>query len=203
MSSGVVLGLVALGLFVGWLVVDVVVWFMGKETFSQWVIKKAKEDQINAILIGAIIALSSAFLTVHFEIPEGVSDGAITLSGSSCKSWECKSCSCIDNPTPPPFDCEGPLSFTGGTLWKPKGDHTGKLVVLLAEQHDYDRCEVKRRDGSWEGLQYTGRSNGNRQTWRGNFPGGPAYAGRKLEGGVRCDSSCFFPIPGAPKRRWE
>lgn len=119
---------------------------------------------------------------------------------------QCSQCVCEDpnpEPTPLPGQCESPLSFSGGTLWKPKGDHSGKLVVLLAEQHDYERCEVKRKNGSWEELQYTGRSNGNRQTWRGDAPGGPAYAGKRDGGGVRCDDSCFFPLPGPPKKRWE
>lgn len=119
---------------------------------------------------------------------------------------QCSQCVCEDPepvPTPAPGQCESPLAFTGGTLWKPQGDHSGKLVVLLAEQHDYDSCKVKRKDGSWEELTYTGRSNGNRQTWRGDAPGGPTYAGKNAGGGVDCDNGCFFPLPGRPRDRHE
>lgn len=125
------------------------------------------------------------------------------ILGLICQCAECVCEQPTVTPTPPQVACESPLSFSGGTLWKPQGDHSGKLVILLAEQHDYSECKVKKRNGGWEDLEFTGRSNGNRQTWRGSQPGGPYYAGKLKDGGVLCDDGCFFPIPGSPKRRWE
>lgn len=126
------------------------------------------------------------------------------LTGLIC---ECSQCVCEPPSEEPDTSlCAEPLSFTAGTLWKPFSDSDGRLVILLAPQHDYERCEVKRKNGTYEELEFRGRSNGDRQTWRGDFPGGPAYAGKKDGGGVRCfveESVCEFPIPGAPKRRWE
>ena len=106
--------------------------------------------------------------------------------------------------------CEGPQKYSNGNLWKPKGDHSGSLVVLLRTKYPiFDTCQVKLRDGSWESLEYTGLSNGDRQTYRGREPGGKYYAGKQKLGGVRCFvcpdliclSRCEFPIPGAPKER--
>lgn len=120
---------------------------------------------------------------------------------------ECTSC---EEPAPPVGCIE---EFGGGNVWKPEGDETGsiyggKLVVILKESYpDFDYCEVKRRNESWERMTYTGRANGNRQHYRGASPGGPAYAGKNKDGGVRCfkpgGQLCFWPIPGAPKNRWD
>lgn len=105
-------------------------------------------------------------------------------------------------PVVPPAECESPLAFTGGTLWKPESDSTGRLVVLLAPQHDYSKCSVVRKDGAFEPLRFTGRSNGDRQTWRADKPG-KSYAGKAKNGGVVCDETCFFPIPGPPGKRHD
>jgi hypothetical protein len=113
-----------------------------------------------------------------------------------------------EDPIPPPDDIPAhELVFKNGNLWKPQGDHTGKLVVLLrADWPQPAYVDVRARDGAWERMMFTGRSNGDRHTYRGNFPGGPHYAGKNRQGGVRMllnDRQYMIPIPGRPKNRHE
>ena len=121
----------------------------------------------------------------------------------------CSDCVCEDPGTTLPYhpSCQGPQSFSGGNLWKPRGENNPNLVVLLrASYPEFDLCEVRLRDGSWEAMEYTGRSNGDRLTYRGRQPGGDYYAGKKRMGGVRCfigQEFCEYPIPGPPKDRHE
>jgi micrococcal nuclease len=113
-----------------------------------------------------------------------------------------------DNPTLPP---ESQWRFKACNLWKPEGDHSGKLVVLIRGDWDEpEYAEAKRRDGSWERLEYTGESNecsGNlRYTYRGKDPGGPAYAGVQKDGGVRLKYGpdfAFIPLHKKPSERNE
>lgn len=128
----------------------------------------------------------------------------IILLGLMCI---CKECDCEP---PPNFhqSCPGPQKWSGGNLWKPQGESDGRLVVLLRTNYPvFESCEVRRKDGGYEELVYTGLSNGDRQTYRGAFSGGSGeYAGKKKDGGVRCwieEFVCTFPIPGPPKQRWE
>lgn len=122
----------------------------------------------------------------------------------------CGDCVCDDPPgTTLPYhpSCQGPQSYSGGNLWKPRGDHSNNLVVLLKTAYPiFDFCEVRRKDGTWEVMGYTGLSNGDRQTYRGPRPGGDYYAGKMKNGGVRCfigEEFCEFPIPGPPKERHD
>jgi len=65
---------------------------------------------------------------------------------------------------------DGPGNF----LWKPEGDHTSALVVLLPVRFEvpFSALTVKRKSGDSEKLRFTGFSNGDRQTWRGELKGG-------------------------------
>ena len=97
-------------------------------------------------------------------------------------------------------------SWSDGNLWKPEGDHSGKLVVLFREQYvdEFEVVRVKTKDGSWENLQYTGKSNGDRQTWRGSEPG-RSYAGKAKLGGVmarRGKHTVWIPLEGPPGKRY-
>lgn len=120
---------------------------------------------------------------------------------------QCSCSECVCEPPPDTSLCASPLAFKDGTVWKPNSDSDNKLVVIMAPQHKYDFCEAKLRDGAgWDALNPTGPANGDRDNWRGSFPGGSDYAGKKQGGGVRCfigPSECFFPIPGAPGKRHE
>ena len=79
-----------------------------------------------------------------------------------------------DNPI-----CDGRQPFADGTLWKPKGEHTGNLTVLIQPQFDekFDSCRarLKRKNlgrrKRFERLKHTGLCCGDRQVWRGRRPG--------------------------------
>lgn len=123
---------------------------------------------------------------------------------------ECTRCENQDDLPPPNFhpSCPEPQSWSGGNLWKPRGENSGKLVVLLRTSYPlFDTCSVKLKNGNREDMEYTGLSNGDRQTFRGRFSGGSGeYAGKKKNGGVRCwigEQICEFPIPGPPKERHD
>ena len=82
-------------------------------------------------------------------------------------------------PTEPPVanpmctDIMG-IDGPGNFLWKPEGDHTNALVVLLPERFEspFASMVVKRKSGESENLRFTGFSNGDRQKWRGQLKGG-------------------------------
>lgn len=111
------------------------------------------------------------------ELPEEIQEGSNSSGQPTPFSTPLEIA--IDNP-----DCtqimgtDGP----GGFLWKPRGDHSNALVILLrdAYRQEFEDCVVRRSDGTVESMQFTGFSNGNRQTWRGSRPGG-AY-----DGWLRC-----------------
>jgi len=91
------------------------------------------------------------------------------------------------NPTPP-VDTLPPQSqwkWGDGNLWKPVSDSDGNAAVLIRRNWPRPlRVDVKRADGKWETMRYTGESNPDRWTYRASQPGGPAYAGFKKDGGV-------------------
>lgn len=106
----------------------------------------------------------------------------------------------------PPPDGEIVIDeWSGGNLWKPKSDSDGNLVVLLKSSYANQRAEVKRKDGTWEPMRYTGRSNGDRPTFRGTMSG-RNYAGLAGSGGVRFTDrgeAFFIPIPGPGRKRYD
>lgn len=80
---------------------------------------------------------------------------------------------------------------TNGNLWKPAGDDhgagAGNLVVLLSAEftEQFDSCEIVKNTGEisqlrcindqpWTHIPYSCFSNGDRQTWRADFPCGEA-----------------------------
>lgn len=101
---------------------------------------------------------------------------------------------------------ESQLRFKGGNLWKPSSDSDGNAVLLLrADWPDPDYVEVLSDDGRWVVLDYTGRSNPDRWTYRADRPG-KDFAGKRKGGGVRIyyeDAYGFIPFPGPPRNRWE
>ncbi|RMG40391.1 MAG: hypothetical protein D6719_11165 [Candidatus Dadabacteria bacterium] len=59
-----------------------------------------------------------------------------------------------------------------GFLWKPVSETTGEPVTLLPASMNPSSCNVERPGGSvFTTLRTTGRSNGNRTTWRPNKHG--------------------------------
>lgn len=95
-------------------------------------------------------------------------------------------------------------SFDNGNVWKPVSD-SGTLVVILKESYNANTVTVKTKDGSYEDLRYTGRANGNRQHWRGIYPGS-RYAGMRLGGGVTVEEgnlTTWIPLKDKPKNRQD
>lgn len=92
---------------------------------------------------------------------------------------------------------DGPNGF----LWKPSGDHTGALVVLLPARffNEFDTVVVDRKDGELERLSFTGFSNGNRQTWRGKQHG-RHYKNNQLVRAVEHGNICAWRIKNAAQR---
>lgn len=99
---------------------------------------------------------------------------------------------------------EEQLVFKNGNLWKPHSDSDGSLVILLREDWpEPDKVVVPLKNGLNDVLRYTGRSNGNRHTYRGIEPG-EKYLGHKGGGGAYVyygEEARLIPIPGAPKER--
>ena len=101
-----------------------------------------------------------------------------------------------------------------GNLYKPKADETasgaGNMVVLLSAQftEQFDSCEVRKTDGTvaqlfcnntvpWTQIPFSCFSNGNRQTWRANFP-----CGEVAEVLITCRSfnqEVVFTVPEAAR----
>lgn len=109
-------------------------------------------------------------------------------------------------------DRVAPLSSSdgaGGFLWKPSGDHSSKLVVLLPSEFNSraTAVEIHREspptvESFVEGGTFSGIANGNRSHWRFSQPGaaygqnlfvivftndGQAYASSIPNGAVRVD----------------
>lgn len=67
-ETGFWLFVVMIGLFTAFIVVDVLIYLTGYQTLSQWVIKKARQSKLIAVLIILIIVLFAAWLIAHFEL---------------------------------------------------------------------------------------------------------------------------------------
>lgn len=91
---------------------------------------------------------------------------------------------------------DGPGNF----LWKPKGDHSGTLVVLFPASFvvPFSSVTVARKTGTTEQLSFTGFSNGDRQTWRGSQPGGKY----KNNGVINADN-CIWQFSGKASQRQD
>lgn len=109
-----------------------------------------------------------------------------------------------DPPNDPGLPPSEELRFVAPNLWKPESDNTGNLVVLLnGAWPEPDYVEVKKEDGTWERMQYTGRSNPDRHTYRASMPG-ERYAGRRADGGIILTYGATrlkINIPGRPRNR--
>lgn len=118
-------------------------------------------------------------------------------------------------PTPGPFDnpiCKGDMPFKNGTLWKPQASEDswipGKLVVLIDPSFtkEFDFCFAELKDGQGVdkivSLQYFGKSNGDRQTWRA-YQEGKEFIDN---GYIRCteeSQSCKWTFEGSSAQRHE
>lgn len=91
----------------------------------------------------------------------------------------------------------------GGFLWKPKGDHSQKLVILFPAKFvvKFESVRVVTKSNAIEGLNFTGFSNGDRQTWRGSLPGNK-YKNYSLVKAFDKDQICKWRI-GKGGERWD
>lgn len=105
--------------------------------------------------------------------------------------------------TPVRAQCTGIQAIDDGFLWKPKSDPDGatpnKLVILFPSHlsSKFSSVHVAMDSG-----RYTGKSNGDRQTWR--FPSEGCFYGKDalVEAVNGDDSVCTWLIPDGC-RRWE
>lgn len=74
-ETGFWLFVVMVGLFTAFIVVDVLIYVTGYQTLSQWVIKKARQSKLIAVLIILIIVLFAAWLIAHFELISIILEG--------------------------------------------------------------------------------------------------------------------------------
>lgn len=93
---------------------------------------------------------------------------------------------------------DGPGKF----LWKPEGDHSGALVVLFPEEFrsPFNTVTVQRKTGQHENMNFTGFSNGNRQTWRAQLRGGQ-YTGVVEAFGANPSQLCTWQVAKPRKRQ--
>ncbi len=98
--------------------------------------------------------------------------------------------------------CGDIMKFRDGTLWKPKGDHSGALVVLIRDLFvkPFDSCYVVDINGVEEQMVFTGFSNGDRQTWRAMRPGGRYMNTFTC---VQEDQTCIWQFKGDSGERHE
>lgn len=112
----------------------------------------------------------------------------------------------LGEPTSPIPVPEDQLVWKNGNLWKPEGDHSNNLVILLrADWPKPDKVLALDDSDSWELLTYTGQSNPDRYTYRGSKPG-KDYRGRRAGGGVRVywgGNYGFIPLTGPARERWD
>lgn len=97
----------------------------------------------------------------------------------------------------------------GGFLWKPRGENSGNLVILLPGkfQSEFETVTVFRdnRRKTPESLRFTGFSNydpdGLRQTWRGTRKGAD-YTGEVVAEGGNPSQICEWVVEN-PERRQD
>lgn len=129
---------------------------------------------------------------------------------------QCSECVCEEEPPPPSAGLppQSEWKFKDCNLWKPEGDNPPRTlrVLIRGDWEEPEFAEVKRKDGSWERMEYKGLSNYcgpdalDRYTYKGDHPGGPDYAGKQKDGGVRLrypEGFVKIDIPGPPKDRHE
>lgn len=85
----------------------------------------------------------------------------------------------------------------GGFLWKPISEGDGNLVILFPAEFDvpFRDVFVFATGGDIESGNFVGFSNGNRQTWRFDFPGS-AYTGQVTVDDIGQECDWFVESPG-------
>lgn len=113
----------------------------------------------------------------------------------------------LPSPTPIPSNplCHGLMTFNDGPegmLWKPESDNGGVLAVLIhkAFRRPFENCFVVRKDGSQEGMEFRGFSNGDRQTWKARLPGKNYMKTFTCEEYIQ---TCVWAFDGKPGERQD
>jgi len=83
----------------------------------------------------------------------------------------------------------GPQGEGGGFIWKPIGEHTGKLVVILPPQYT----------GHASGA-YTGVANGGRMHFRFSKPGSGYGRNILVVANLKAGGAVHWPIPNGAAR---
>lgn len=65
---GAVLGIFLVGGLLFWSFIDFLIWRSGGETFSQWVVNRAKKKTYFAVHVLLIIVLLGLWLIVHWQL---------------------------------------------------------------------------------------------------------------------------------------
>ena len=110
-------------------------------------------------------------------------------------------------PTPEPSNppCTEVMKPSDGFLWKPESDpnssRPGVLVILLPSKFvvPFDSLCVERKNGETECGDYSGKSNGERQTWRFTKPG-CRYKSNQLVEALEPTQTCRWSIKDSCKR---
>ena len=67
MSTGLILGVFLLVQLTNWLLLDLIFYLKGEETFSQWIIRRSKISKFFAWAVLIMILCVALILILHFE----------------------------------------------------------------------------------------------------------------------------------------
>jgi len=91
----------------------------------------------------------------------------------------------------------------GGFLWKPVGENSGRLVILLPPQYTGQVSVVyvaNSKGGAIEAGSYTGVGNGNRTHWRFSKPGSGYGQNILAVANLKSGGAVHWPIPNGASR---
>jgi len=97
----------------------------------------------------------------------------------------------------------GPQGEGGGFIWKPVGEHTGRLVVILPPQYTghASSAYIASASGSpIEGGAYTGVANGGRMHFRFSKPGSGYGRNILVVANLKAGGAVHWPIPNGAAR---
>jgi hypothetical protein len=97
----------------------------------------------------------------------------------------------------------GPRGGGGGFLWKPVGENSRKLVILLPPQYTGQVSGVyvaNSKGGAIEAGSYTGVGNGNRTHWRFSKPGSGYGQNILAVANLKSGGAVHWPIPNGASR---
>ena len=101
-----------------------------------------------------------------------------------------------DGENPDCHETTNGVDGAGGFLWKPISEADGNLVILFPPEFDvkFFKVLVFDLEGSIEQGEFTGFTNGDRQTWRFSSPGG-VYTGRVVVDAINQECIWFVESP--------